>query len=134
MIIPWIMILTLLGNTEIDSHVKINSKTNSPFPLSSLLLAIFLSSPKYPPILPSISTNCDDHLIPTPSLDKLTLKAHLTSLYMHPTDYTYRLYDKNKVFFTSSAFKRMSPYQYLLDNGEKFFLYSSTFFAHRYTI
>ena len=37
---------------------------------------------------PSLPTTRDDHLIPILSNDHFTFKAHLTSLYMHPTDYT----------------------------------------------
>ena len=40
---------------------------------------------------------------------------------MHPTDYSFRLYDKNQDFFTSIASKIMGPYQYWLDNGVKAF-------------
>ena len=40
---------------------------------------------------------------------------------MHPTDYTFRLFDKNQDFFTSIASKIMGPYQYRLDNGVKIF-------------
>ena len=40
---------------------------------------------------------------------------------MHPTDYTFRQYYKNQDFFTSIAFKNMSPYQYWLDNRKKIF-------------
>ena len=85
---------------------------------------VFLSSPIFPPQLPSkpsLSTNRDDHLIPLLSKDNFTFKAQLTSLYMHPTDYTFRLDDKNEDFFTSIASKIMSPYQYWLDNGVKIF-------------
>ena len=74
---------------------------------------VFLSSPIFPPKIspqPSLSTTRDDHLIPLLSQDNFTFKAQLTSLYMHPTDYTFRLYDKNKDFFTSIASKTMSPY------------------------
>ena len=59
---------------------------------------VFFSSPKYPPILstsPSRSTNCDDRLIPLLSQDSFTFKAQLTPLHLNPTDYTFRLYDKN---------------------------------------
>ena len=83
---------------------------------------IFLSSPIYPPILPSkpsLSTNRDDHLISLLSQDNFTFKAQLTSLYMHPTDYTVRLYDKNQDFFTSIASKILSRYQNWLNNGVK---------------
>ena len=40
---------------------------------------------------------------------------------MHPTDYSFRLYDKNQDFFTSIASKIMAPYQYWLDNGVQVF-------------
>ena len=85
---------------------------------------VFLSSPIYPPSIPSkssLSTNCDDHLIPLLSHDNFIFKAQLTSLYMHPTDYSFRLYDKNQDFFTSIASKIKAPYQYCLDNGVKIF-------------
>ena len=80
---------------------------------------LFISSPVFPPTIPSkasLSTNRDNHLIPL-----LSQEAQLTSLYMHPTDYTFCLYDKNQDFFTSIASKIMSPYQYWLDNGVKIF-------------
>ena len=85
---------------------------------------VFLSSPIYPPSIPSkssLSTNRDDHLIPLLSHDNFIFKAQLTSLYMHPTDYSFRLYDKNQDFFTSIASKIMASYQYWLDNGVKIF-------------
>ena len=84
----------------------------------------FLSSPIYPPFIPSkssLSTTRDDHLIPLLSHDDFIFKAQLTSFYMHPTDYSFRLYDKNEDFFTSIASKIMGPYQYWLDNGVKIF-------------
>ena len=59
---------------------------------------IFLSSPIYPPSIPSKNSLCmnrDDHLIPLLSNGDFVFKAQLTSLYMHPTDYSFRLYDKN---------------------------------------
>ena len=59
---------------------------------------IFLSSQIYPPFIPSkpsLSTNRVDHLIPLLSHDDFIFKAQLTSLYVHPTDYSFRLYDKN---------------------------------------
>ena len=40
---------------------------------------------------------------------------------MHPTDYSFRLYDKNEDFFTSIASKIMGLYQYWLENGVKSF-------------
>ena len=69
---------------------------------------VFLSSPIYPPFIPSklsLSTNRDDHLIPILSHDDFIFKAQLTSLYMHPTDYSFRLYDKNQDFFYIYSFK-----------------------------
>ena len=85
---------------------------------------IFLSSPIYPPSIPSkisLCTNRDDHLISILSTDDFVFKAQLTSLYMHPTEYSFRLYDKNQDFFTSIASKIMGPYQYWLENGVKIF-------------
>ena len=44
---------------------------------------VFLSSPIYPPKIPSqppLSTTRDDHLIPLLSQDNFTFKAQLTSL------------------------------------------------------
>ena len=67
---------------------------------------LFLFSPIYQPFLPtkfSRSTNRDDHLIPLLSQDIFNFKAQLTSLYMHPTDDTFRHYDKNQ--FTSIVSK-----------------------------
>ena len=78
---------------------------------------VFLASPIYPPFIsskPSLSTTRDDHLIPLLSHDDFIFKAQLTSLYMHPTDYSFRLYDQNQDFFTSIASKIMGPYQYWL--------------------
>ena len=85
---------------------------------------VFLSSPIYPPSIPSktpLCTNRDDHLIPLLSHHDFVFRAQLTSLYMHPTDYSFRLYYKNQDFFTSIASKIMGPYQYWLDNGVKIF-------------
>ena len=75
---------------------------------------VFLSSPIYPPFISantSLSTNRDEHLISL-SDDDFTFKAQLTSLYMHHTDCSFRLYDKNQDFSTSIASKIMGPYQY----------------------
>ena len=85
---------------------------------------VFLASPIYPPFIStntSHSTYRDDHLISLLSHDDFIFKAQLTSLYMHPTDYSFRLYDKNQDFFTSIASKILGPYQYWLDNGVKIF-------------
>ena len=76
---------------------------------------VFLSSPIYPPSMPSkisLCKNRDDHLIPILSHSDIVFEAQLTSLYMHPTYYSFRLYDKNQNFFTSIASKIMGPYQY----------------------
>ena len=83
----------------------------------------FLPSPIYPPFISSklsLSTTRDDNLTPL-SHDDFVFKAQLTSLYMHPTDYSNRSYDKNQDFSTSIASKTMGPYQYWLDNGVKIF-------------
>ena len=64
---------------------------------------VFLSSPIYPPFMsskPSLSTTRDDHSVPLLSHDDFIFKAQLTSLYMHPTDYSFRLYDKNQDLFS----------------------------------
>ena len=84
----------------------------------------FLSSPIYPPIIPTkpqLSTTCDDYLVPILSTNCFSFKSQLTSLYMHSTDYTFKLYDKNQDFFTSIASKIMAPYHYWLENGIKIF-------------
>ena len=63
---------------------------------------VFLSSRIYPPSIPSkisLCTNRDDHLMPLLSHGDFVFKAQLTSLYMHPTDNSFRLYDKNQDFF-----------------------------------
>ena len=86
--------------------------------------SLFLSSLVFLPAIPSkpsISTNRDGHLIPLLSQDNFIFVVQLISLYMHPTDYTFRLFDKNQDCFTSIASKIMSPYQYWLDNGVKTF-------------
>ena len=98
---------------------------------------IFLSSPIYPPSIPSkisLCTNRDDHLIPLLSNGDFVLKAQLTSLYLHPTDYSFRLYDKNQDFFTSIASKIMVPYQIGSIMESKFSLYNSIFSALLFTI
>ena len=51
-----------------------------------------------------------DHLIPILSNDQFIFKAQLTSLYMHHTNYNFKLNDRNK-----------SPKQYWLQNGIKLF-------------
>ena len=84
----------------------------------------FLSSPVSPPIKPTkpqLSTNRDEYLTLILSTNQFSFKSQSTSLYMHPTDYTFILYDKNQYFFTSIASKIMAPYQYCFDNGVKIF-------------
>ena len=84
----------------------------------------FLSSRIYPPIIPTkpqLSTTRDDYLVPILSTNRFSFKSQLTSLYMHPTDYTFKLYDKNQDFVTSIASKVTTPYQYWLENGIKIF-------------
>ena len=85
---------------------------------------IFLASPVYPPLISpkdSISTQRDDYLRPILSNINCTFESQLTSLYMHPTDYAFELYDKKQDFFTSIASKIMTPYYYWLDNTVKIF-------------
>ena len=85
---------------------------------------VFLSSLIYPPSIPSkisLCTNRDDHWIPPLSHGNFVFKSQLNFLYMHPTDYSFRLFDKNQDFFTSIASELMGPYQYWLDNGVKIF-------------
>ena len=85
---------------------------------------VFLSSPIYPPMIPTkpqLSTTRDDYLVPILSTNRFSFKSQLTSLYMHPTDYTFKLYDKNQDFFTSIASKILAPYQYWLEKGIKIF-------------
>ena len=79
---------------------------------------IFLSSLICPPSIPSkisICTNRDDHLNPLLSTGDFVFKAQLTSLYMHPTDYSFHLH------LPPFASKIMGPYQYWLDNAVKVF-------------
>ena len=84
---------------------------------------IFLTSPVYPPLISpkdSISTQKDEYLIPILSHENFTFKSQLTSIssiYMHPTDYTFKLYDKNQAIFTSIASKIMTPYRYWRENN-----------------
>ena len=92
---------------------------------------IFLTFPVYPPVISpkdSISTQRgDDYLIPILSNKNFTFKSQLTSLYMYPTDYTFKLYDKNQDFFTFIASKIITPYHYWLDNNVKIFLLQFNF-------
>ena len=84
----------------------------------------FLTSPVSPQFISpndSISTQRDDYLIPILSNNNFTFKSKITSLYMHPIAYTFKLYDKNQDFFTSLTSKIMTSYQYWLDNNGKSF-------------
>ena len=84
----------------------------------------FVTSPVYLPLISpkdSISTQRDDYFKPILSNDNFTLKSQLTSLYMHRTDYTFKLFDKNQDFFTSIVSKIMTTYHYWLDNKVKLF-------------
>ena len=54
----------------------------------------FLSSPVYPPIIPTKpqnSTNRNENLTPILSTNQFSFKSQSTSLYMHPTDYNFKL-------------------------------------------
>ena len=108
---------------------------------------VFLSSPIYPPFIStntSLSTNRDDHLISLLSHDDFIFKAQLTSLYMHPTDYSFRLYDKNQDFFHSAYMTKIKTSSHLLlqkscvhtntglTRESESFLCKLTFFAHLY--
>ena len=57
-------------------------------------------------------------MIPLLSHDRFIFRSHFTLLYMHPTDYTFKLNDKNQASIGS---KMMSPYQYWLYKGVKIF-------------
>ena len=84
----------------------------------------FLFSQVYPPIIslkPQLSTNQDNYLVPKLSTSLFSFNSQLTSLNLHLTDYTFKLYKKNQDFFTSIASKIMAPYQHWLDNGVKIF-------------
>ena len=89
----------------------------------------FLSSPVYPPIIPTqlqLSTNRDEYLVTNLSTNRFSYKYQLTFPYMQPTDYTFKLYDK-KNFFTFIASKIMATYLYWLDNGVKIFSFKYNF-------
>ena len=97
---------------------------------------ICLSLPIYPPILqskPSFSTNRDDHLIPHLSHARFTFKAQLTSLYMHPTDYPFRLYDKIQDFLQPLLQKYCLPTNIGLTMVLRSFLLIPIFFADQST-
>ena len=93
---------------QISSEIRSIDNTRETSPPPKMKYEImkdhaFVSSPIYPPLLPSkpsLSTNRDDHLMPIFSQDCFTFKSQLTFLYRHPTDYTFKLYDKHQHFFT----------------------------------
>ena len=111
-------------NNQKSPEIISNDTSGKTPPTPKKKYPAFLSSPMLPPLLsskPSPSTNRDDHLIAILSQDRSTFKSQFTSLYMHPTDYIFKLYVKYQAFFTFIAFKIMSPYQYWLDNVVKRF-------------
>ena len=115
-------------NNETQNHKPPEQSPSTPPPskkkYDTMKDPIFLTSPVYPPLISpkdSISTQRDDYLIPILANENFTLKSQLPSLYMHPTEYTFELYDKNQYFFTSIASKMMTPYRYWLDKNVKFF-------------
>ena len=85
---------------------------------------ILLTSPVYPPLISpkdSISTQRDYYLIQILLNKNVTFKSLLTYLYMHPTEYTFKLYDKNQDFCTSIASKIMTPYHNWRDSNVNYF-------------
>ena len=98
---------------------------------------VFFSSPINPHSVPSkisLCTNRDDHLIPLLSHGDFVFKAQLTSLYMHPTDYSFRLYDKIKTFSHQLPPKYRVHTNIGLIMESQFSLYNLTFYAHLSTI
>ena len=99
---------------------------------------VFLSSPIYPPSIPSKVSHCtnrDDHLISLLSHGDFVFKAQLTSLYMHPTFSIHFAYmTKTKTFSHQSLPKLWVHTNFGLIMESKFSLYNSTFFAHISTI
>ena len=96
--------------------------------------SVLLSSPVVPPKIssqPSLSTTSDDHLIPLFSQDNFTFKAQLTSLYMHPIDYTFRLYDRNQDFSHRLLLNSCLQTNIGSTMELKSSLSSSTFYAHQ---
>ena len=84
-----------------DTHRQLLPRTKKKYEI--MKDPAFLSSPLYPPTLPSklsLFTKRDDHLIPSSSHDRFTSKSQLTSLYMYATDYISILYNKNQDFFS----------------------------------
>ena len=98
----------------------------------SVFHSSLIVSPKIPS-QPSLSTTRDDHSIPLLSQDNFTFIAQLTSLYMLPTDYTFRLYDKNQDFFTSFQQSWLHT-NTGLTMVLKVSLFSSIFYAHLFMI
>ena len=86
---------------------------------------VFLSSPIYPPFIPSkpsLSTNRDDHLIPLLSHDDFIFKAQLTSLSIRIQLTIHSAYmTQIKTLLASKT------YQYWLDHGLKIFSLQCSF-------
>ena len=111
-----------------QNHKPHEKSASTPPPLKKkydiLKIHIFRTSPVYPSLIypkDSISTQRDDYLIPILSNKNLTFKSQLTSLSLHPTEYTYKLYYKNQDLFTFIASNIMTPYHYWNDNIVKTF-------------
>ena len=88
-------------------------KSNESLPLSNKDelndYHVFLISPIQPrmlPTKPAFSSQRVEHSIPVLSNFRLTDKAQSTSLYRHPTDYTFKPNDKTPDFFASFASKK----------------------------
>ena len=99
---------------------------------------VFLSSPIFHPKIPSqpsLSTTRDDHLIPILSQDNFTFKEQLTSLYMHPTDYTFRQCNKIEKDFSLQWLLKSCLHSIIGSKMElKSSLSSSICYAHLFMI
>ena len=96
---------------------------------------VFLSSPVFTPkkhSQRSLSTIRDDHLIALLSQDNFTFEAQPTSLYMHPTDYTFRLMTKT-IFSFQFNFLCPSIYDLKTDKSDPSFLSLSQKACHHQT-
>ena len=118
------------SDTDIDSPSTKHSEPSASTPPPSkkkynfIKDPIFLTSPIYSPIISptdSISTQRDDYLIPILSNEQFTFKSQFTSLSMHPTEYSFNLYDKSQDFFTSIALQILTPCHYWLAKNVKIF-------------
>ena len=96
---------------------------------------VFLSSPIYPPFIPSkpsLCTNRDDHLIPLLSLDDFVFKAQLTSLYIQTIHLAYMT--KTKTSSHLSLPKKWFHINIGLIMPSKFSISNLTFFDRLSTI